>query len=177
MRHLIFDTETTDLVHNSSRPLAKQPQIVEVFALVLGDDLQEQETFHQYFDIGKPLPDITKKITGITDEMVKGAPAFAAAYKKYQAVIESCAVVVAHNLSYDMAVTNFEFERIGQTVKWPSRRVCTVEATEHIKGYRLNLGGLHMELFGEAFTGAHRAENDVRALARCYVELVKRGEV
>lgn len=177
MRTLVFDTETTALVANSKQPLAKQPQIVEVFALVLGDDLEEQESLQQYFDIGKPLPDITKKITGITDEMVKGAPSFAAGHAKFQSTIESCDRVVAHNLSYDIGVTDFEFERLGKAVRWPASRICTVEATEHMKGYRLNLGALYTELFGEQFTGAHRAENDVRALARCYLELVKRGEV
>lgn len=177
MRHLVFDTETTDLIHNSSRPIAKQPQILEVFCLALDDGLEEIESLHRYFDPGKPISKEITKITGITDETVKGAPLFRQACGDFKDIIESCDVVVAHNLSYDIGVTNFEFARIGQTVKWPARKVCTVESTEHIKGYRLSLGNLHQELFGETFTGAHRAENDVRALARCYVELVKRGEV
>jgi len=177
MRHLVFDTETNALINNSSRPIEKQPQVLEVFCLVLNAAMEEVETLHQYFNPGKPISKEITKITGITDETVKDAPRFMNAFGRFKRIIESCDVVVAHILSYDIGVTDFEFARIGQTVKWPERKVCTVEATEYMKGYRLNLSGLHMELFGETFDGAHRAENDVRALARCYVELVKRGEV
>jgi hypothetical protein len=58
-------------------------------------------------------------------------------------------------------------------VKWP-RRICTVEQTQHIKGFRLNLSGLHEFLFGEKFSGAHRAKVDVAALVRCSSEMFKR---
>lgn len=177
MRALVFDLETNGLVSNSKQPLDKQPNILEVFCLVVNEKGEEIETFHSYFNPGKPIPTKITKITSITDDMVKGAPAFMNHYSQYQKLIESCDRVVAHNLSYDMGVTDFEFKRIEEKVKWPSSRVCTVEATEHIKGHRLTLAALHEYLFGESFTGAHRAENDVRALARCYNELVKRGEI
>ncbi len=55
------------------------------------------------------------------------------------------------------------------------RLICTVESTEHIKGFRLTLTKLHEHLFGEAFPSAHRAENDVRPLTRCFIELYNRG--
>jgi DNA polymerase III epsilon subunit-like protein len=174
---LVFDTETTALVANSAQPLHKQPQIIEFFGLFLNDDFEEAGTIHQLFHPGKPLPAEVVKITSITDDMLKGAPSFAIGHEPVIAAIERSHTVVAHNLSYDMSVVNFEMERLKKKVVWPHNRVCTVEATEHMKGFRLNLGALHSELFGESFTGAHRAENDVRALARCFVELARRGEI
>ena len=51
--------------------------------------------------------------------------------------------------------------------------VCTVELTEHKKGYRLKLSDLHEHLFGEDFKEAHDARADADALARCYVALLK----
>lgn len=179
MRHLIFDTETTNLIHNSLQPLAKQPRIIELFAMVLDDeqDWKEVETFHSYFNPGVAIvPEVTK-ITGIDDARVRNEPSFIDKAHEVKDVFDNADVVVAHNLSYDTQVIDFEFARIQRAFIWPLRKVCTVEASEPLKGYRLNLNALHTELFGEGFESAHRAENDVRATARCYVELVKRGEI
>ena len=87
--------------------------------------------------------------------------------------------MIAHNLSYDYAVLMAEFSRCCTegSVKWPIRRICTVQETEFMKGFRLNLTSLHEELFGEPFAGAHRARTDVEALTRCCIELFKRGDI
>lgn len=177
MRHLVFDLESTGLIANSLQPLHKQPIALEFFGLVLDNEYKEHSSLHQLFNPGKPISPTITKITGIDDAKVADAPKFADACSDIEKLIASVDVVVAHNLSYDMSVVDFEFQRIGKKVKWPSRRICTVEATEALKGYRLSLGALYQELFNEEFKDAHRAENDVRALARCYIELVKRGEV
>jgi DNA polymerase III epsilon subunit-like protein len=89
--------------------------------------------------------------------------------------IEGHDEVVAHNLSYDKSMVDCEMKRAGLTVDWPEL-ICTVEATEHIKGHRLNLTSLHELLMGEAFSGAHRAEADVRALANCFRALRETGK-
>lgn len=179
MRHLIFDTETTNLIHNSLQPLGKQPRIIELFGLVLDDskDWNEVETFHSYFNPEVPIPAEVTKITGIDNDKVKAAPSFIDRAHDVKDFFGNADVVVAHNLAYDTQVLDFEFARIQQAFLWPLRKVCTVEASEPLKGYRLNLNALHTELFGEGFESAHRAENDVRATARCYVELVKCGEI
>lgn len=179
MRHLIFDTETTNLIHNTLQPLGKQPRIIELFGLVLDDEKEwsEAETFHSYFNPGVPIPAEVTKITGIDNDMVKTSPSFVDRAHDVKDLFDNVDVVVAHNLSYDMQVIDFEFARIQRAFLWPLRKVCTVESTECLKGYRLNLNALHTELFGVGFESAHRAENDVRATARCYVELVKRGEI
>lgn len=179
MRYLIFDTETTNLIHNSLQPLGKQPRIIELFGLVLDDakDWAEVKIFHSYFNPGVPIPAEVTKITGIDNDKVKAAPSFIDRAQNVQEFFDDADVVVAHNLAYDTQVIDFEFARIQQSFRWPLRKVCTVEASEPLKGYRLNLSALHTELFGEGFESAHRAENDVRATARCYVELIKRGEI
>ncbi len=178
MRHLILDNETTNLIHNSLRPLHKQPRVIEFFGLVLTDDeWAEAGTLHSFLDPGTPISAEVTKITGITQDAVAGKPKFIEFAPVLKRFIEESDVVVAHNLSYDKAVIDFEFSRLKQIVSWPLNRVCTVEATEHFKGHRLNLGALHTELFGAGFEKAHSAEHDVRATARCYVELIKRGVV
>src|SRR5690606_17860149 len=120
-------------------------------------------------------PAVVTKITGITQDQLLGKPRFVEVADGWQEFTQKADVVVAHNLSYDIAVTQFEYQRLERSISWPERKVCTVEATEWVKGYRLSLTNLHIELFGEAFDSAHSAENDVRAMGRCYVELHNRG--
>lgn len=177
MKHLILDIESTNLVLNSLQPLSKQPRVIEIFGLMLNDSLKETGTFHSYVNPGVPIPPKVTEITGLKDEDVASAPKFEEIAEKFQKFVKKADVLVAHNLSHDVAIIDFEFKRLGQKFIWPRRRTCTVEATEHLKGHRLNLSALHIELFGKGFEKAHSAEGDVRATARCYVELLKRGEL
>ena len=135
------------------------------------------EELEFFCDPGKPLSEEVQRITGIKPEQVAGQPKFSERAAEVKAMIEGADAVVAHNLSYDMAVVDFEMERAGLVVEWPAERVCTVESTEHLKGFRLSLSALHEELFGEPFSGAHRARADVEALTRCYLHLVEMGEI
>lgn len=110
--------------------------------------------------------------------MLKGQPRFEANAFRVASLISQADEVVAHNLSFDLAVVNTEFARITkEPVPWPEARICTVEATEWLKGFRLSLSALHELLFGEPFKGAHRAKVDVQALARCFFELRQKGYV
>lgn len=186
MRHFIYDTETTGLIRNSAVPIQKHPHVTEFFGL-LWDDTDDSEVAYGGWLIN-PGPrilipaDLEIKI-GITNEMVRDKPVFSHYAPQIVEAIRSADRVVAHNLSYDMDVITYELERIHgkKAVKemnlFSMERVCTVEATENIKSRRLTLSDLHEHLFGVKFEGAHRAEIDVRALFRCYKELVKKEEI
>ena len=180
MKALIFDTETTDLVKNSVVGLDQQPHIIEFYGEIV--DLATAEVIDELEFLCHPgfeIAPITTKITGITPEKLKGQPPFSKFEGQVRAIIHSAEAVIAHNLSYDYALVMAELARCGTegSIKWPIKRICTVEQTEWFSGYRLNLNALHEHLFGEAFTGAHRARTDVKALTRCCVELFKRGDI
>lgn len=177
MIHAVIDTETTGLIQNSAIPLDKQPRIIEFSGLLIEDDGTILEEIDFLCDPGIKLDDVIKKITGIKDEDLKGKKKFAEYFDDVNKFFSKAGVVVAHNLSYDFSLVNFEAKRIGKEIKWPEKKICTVEATEHIKGYRLNQSLLYKHLFNEEFAGAHRAMSDVKALTRCYVELLKKGIV
>lgn len=173
----LFDTETTGLMDNHTVPLEKLPSIIEWYSCTA--DLSTGEVLSELELLIKPPRGISQEIvniTGIDDAMVAAAPSFAFVAGDVKKVIESANRMLAHNASYDVEVTDTEFERLGQKVKWP-RVLCTVEATVHLKGFRLNLTGLHEMLFGETFKGAHRAKADVMAHLRCCCELYRLGEI
>ena len=175
---LVFDTETTGLWQNTLKPLNKQPKVIEFFALAL--DSATNEVLFEYESLVKVDEKITPKVTKlttITNEMLTDAPYFGNIAPKVKELIENATAVVAHNLNFDIQMIEFEFQRLGVEIKWPNQKICTVEKTEHIEGYRLSLSNLHEKLFGEKFEGAHRAGVDVRALAKCYIELKNLGEI
>lgn len=179
MRALIFDTETTDLISNSLLPEKHQPRVIEFFGHIVEDDGTVVRELEFLCHPGHKLEKVTTNITGITDEMLKGKPAFKEFEGQVRGLIGEAEAIVAHNLSYDWDIINFELRRCGTSdkVRWPAIRICTVQETEWFKGFRLNLSALHEHLFGEPFSGAHRARQDVEALTRCYLELRKRGDL
>jgi len=176
MRTLVLDTETTALIKNKLQPLDRQPRIIEFFALSLDSAGEELDTFSYLFNPGIKIEDKITEITGIKQEMLDDQKPFSSIAQHILEVIEVHDEIVAHNMSYDKAVIDFEMKRLGKKVRWPEL-ICTVESTEYMKGHRMNLRSLHEFLFGEPFENAHRAENDVRATAKCFLELRKMGVV
>lgn len=181
---IVFDTETDALISNSAKRLELQPRILELAAIKFVQtgtgkavEFQEIGRFDQLFANRRPIPDKVTKITGLTAYDLTGKPQIETQLDAIADFFENSDRVVAHNISYDTEVMDNEFLRYTtRSIRWPEK-VCTVEATEHIKGFRLNLSGLHEYLFGEAFEGAHRAMVDVEATMRCYQELVRRDEI
>lgn len=180
MKVVFFDCETSGLLVPQALPIEKQPQIIELFALAMEQEGEgETATFSELgsqlwlVNPGKPLQAVITKITGIKDADLKDKPTFAAVADEIIAFFAGSDRMVAHNLSFDAAMLRIELTRAEKDMKWPEP-FCTVEQSIGIKGYRLKLIDLYEHLFGERFESAHRAENDVRAMARCYCEMVKR---
>lgn len=181
----LYDTETTGLIKTGARRLPKQPHIIEFYAMTIeqigdGEDVQFRfvDEINELINPGSKVPitpEITR-ITGINGQMVAGKAGFPTFAPKIKAYFERADRVVAHNLSFDMEMVEIEMKRLDMAVTFPEK-VCTVEATEWLKGFRLSLTMLHEEMFGEKFEGAHRAKVDVFATCACYTELVRRKMV
>lgn len=172
---LIFDTETTGLVDNLSTRSEKQPEIIEFCGMTINP--QTGTMIDEFNSLIRPTIPITEEITklnNINNEMVRNAPTFKFLAPDIRDLIERSDCIVAHHAAFDRDMINLEFAKLGQTkIAWPLI-ICTIEATIHIKGFRLSLSALHEHLFGVAFDGAHRAKADVEALARIVVELRKK---
>lgn len=175
---IIFDTETTNLVAPDAAPLDQQPYIVEFAAIKVDEKTLKEVARLEFLAKPKvPIPLESIQITGITNEMVKNAKPLAAHFPALVDFFFGCRTIIAHNLSFDLSVLRHEFTRLGKVTAfpWPPEQICTVERTLQLKGYRLNLGALHLELTGKELKEAHRAMADVEALARCVRALRKKG--
>lgn len=182
MKAVVFDTETTGLIRNRTLKLDQQPEVIEFYAcavnLKTGRISKELDFLIKPLKplSDKPAPGEKKTITqmnGISNEMLKGKPTFKEVHAKIFSMLQGAPVVIAHNASFDKEMINIEAQRLGIELAWP-RVICSIEQTLHLKGHRLSLTNLHLELFGEPFDGAHRAKVDVAALVRCCRELHKR---
>lgn len=173
MKLLIIDTETTGLPKSHLAPLSLQPRIIEYCGMVIderGNFLQSREYL---INPRIKLPPEIIRITGIKDDDLIDKPEWKAVHEKIKAQIEGADAVIAHNLPFDQTMVNIECQHLNDEVKWPSRQICTVEQTTHLFGRRLKLNELHEHLFGEPHKNAHRARNDVTALCKIVVELIK----
>lgn len=177
---ICFDTETTNLTSPEAAPLEQQPRVMELAAIILDDKtLKEQRRFEFLCDPRMPIPLESIKITGITNEMVKGKPPFVKFVPELTEFFLGQRIVAAHNLSFDLTVLRYELQRLGKVTAfpWPPTQLCTVEKTVALHGYRMKLGDLHLELTGREHKDAHRAMADVEALCDVVRVLRKKGIV
>jgi DNA polymerase III subunit epsilon len=171
----VFDTETTGLIINPARRLDTQPEIISM--AIQSVNLVTGEIYDSYYKLFKPTRIITEdivKITGINNDMVTGEPSIKDSLDDIIFKFETAELLIGQNIDFDMRMTELECTRYGKHVTWP-KILDLVANTIHIKGYRLSLKNLHIELFGEEFKGAHQADVDVAMTIKCAVELYRRG--
>ena len=176
----IFDTETTGLPRAIGTDLALQPRCIEIYAGIYTHDGIILDEFEAMYNPGFSLPPFITRITGITDNnLANKSPFNIDDIRDLNSSLVQCNTVVAHNLSFDEEIMNFEVQRLDKNlfVKWPAEHVCTVEQTMHIKGRRMKLTELYEFLFEKPYEQTHRAKDDVEILAACYFELIKRREI
>jgi DNA polymerase III alpha subunit (gram-positive type) len=176
MRILALDCETSGLILNRILPLAKQPEVLDLYMADV--DLATGEIIDDWDQLFHPTlqwSEEAEKVHGITQEMVRDCLTFDRYAEGIKKILEErCPNVIAHNAAFDVEILDIAFERVGMHIHFP-RIICSVEQTMHLKGYRLSLQELHETLFGAKFKEAHRAKSDTQALIRCAVKLYQEG--
>lgn len=179
----IFDTETTGLAVPNCNDTEKQPHIIEIY---VGKYLQKRngkiELIGEYDTLIRPPEPVSKtitRITGIDNDMLECAKPFRDKYLELAEFFKGVDRMVAHNMTFDRNMLMFELGRIGKVLNfpWPIQHVCTVEKSMKIEQRRMSLKNLHIELVGYEFEAAHRAKNDVEALARVYQQMITKGYI
>ena len=182
MLALLFDTETNGLIDNRALRLDKQPEIFEWYSCLVDLSVDAPDSpgmgtlIEELEFMCKPKHKLLKeviKVTGVCDADLADKLPFANYADQVRAALAKPDFTIGHNINHDVECTEIEFERLGQRIEWRGK-ICTVEATVYLKGYRLKLAQLYDHLFGETFPDAHRARNDVMALRRVACELFRR---
>jgi DNA polymerase-3 subunit epsilon len=162
--YVVVDLETTGLRPGSS-------QICEIGAVrVCGLELAEQ--FETLVNPGTPLSAGAASVTGLTDRLLRGAPAPPAAVRDFLAFAGD-AVLVAHNARFDLAFLDRETERLtGSRIASPV--LDTVALARRLLGGRVPRASLAQlsYFFGTSARPCHRALPDAQATAEVLLALL-----
>ena len=100
MEYVVLDIETTGLdVANSA--------IIEVGALLIsGDEIKDR--YSSFVRYESKLPDTTKRITGITDSMIEGAPTIGEVIERLRTFVQKRPVIAHNGYSFDFRMLERE---------------------------------------------------------------------
>lgn len=192
IEYVFFDTETTGLPTRWGAPPTEVNVWPRVIQLAWAAYNKEGDHIRSTCRLIKPdgwtVPDgeFWKEHGYSTEKCEAEGVRMQAAASEIVNVIDECRTMVAHNISYDHPVLAAEMIRYGLRAKNRPQKLCTKElSTEYCaipkakgRGYKWpTLTELHQKLFGTDFDGAHDALADVKATARCFFELKKRGVI
>lgn len=159
----IIDIETT-----GGSP---QTEKITEISLLNHDGLRITDEFTTLVNPEKKIPTFITDITGITDEMVAGAPRFYEIARKIVEMTEN-RIFVAHNVAFDYGFIREEFRQLGYT--YSRDKLCTVKLSRKIiPGHRsYSLGKLCSEL-NIRIENRHRARGDAMATVRLFEMLLE----
>ncbi|MCY3883257.1 MAG: exonuclease domain-containing protein [Chloroflexi bacterium] len=159
--YVALDLETTGLDPSDDR-------ITEIGAVRFDEEGRELGVFDQLIDPGRPIPAFTEKLTGITNEDVRGAPAFGDVASDLAAFVGESAVV-GQNVRFDLAFlaeAGVEFEGPAlDTLRFA--RILFPEGPGALSDLAAELG-VEMPV-------AHRALADAKATASVFLQLRRRA--
>lgn len=118
------------------------------------------------------IPAFVSRLTGITDEMVKGAPLFAEVAPAWLR-FAGTAVLVAHNARFDARFLDCEIGRIFPGRRMSNAQLCTVTLARRLLpdliNHRLHTVADHFQI---TITNRHRAAGDARATAEIFLRML-----
>ena len=151
---VIFDFETTGLNYRADR-------IIEIGAVKFLNR-QEVDRFTALIHPGCSVTAEITRITGITDEMLVGAPPMENVLPKFHDFFRGC-LGVAHNAEFDSQFLKFESLRLG--IHCDYYILCTLRlARALVQCERRNLDALAAH-YGLTFQSRHRSIGDILVTA------------
>ena len=163
---VVFDLETTGL--NNTPAMGVMDRIIEIGAVKIRNGRIE-EKFSTFVACPNRLSDEIVRLTGITDEMLVGAPALSDVIADFYKFTAGCALV-AHNISFDYKFIRFYGEEEGFLFDQPQFDTLVMsQKTLHLTHNKLSNVA---DFFGFTFNH-HRAFDDAFVTAKIFLELVK----
>lgn len=108
-RYVVFDLETTGF-----HPYAGDEIISISGVLIDNGEIKTGTYFDSLVNPHRTIPPLTSELTGITDEMVAGAPSYLTAFNDFLDFARS-SILVAHNADFDLHFINLKLKKLCQT--------------------------------------------------------------
>jgi DNA polymerase-3 subunit epsilon len=136
-------------------------RIIEIGLIVI-EGGKVIETWQSFIDPKVALPPFIQTLTGITPEMVNGAPAFSDIAEELLSKLKG-RTLVAHNARFDYGFLKNEFERAGYS--YNAKPLCSVKFSRNLYP-QFNRHGLSQIItrFDLAIENRHRALDDAKMI-------------
>ncbi len=163
---VVFDIETTGIDANNER-------ITEIGAVKI-KDFTVIDTFNSFVNPQKPIPKHVVELTGITDDMVSGAPLIDDVLERFVEFCGNC-VLVAHNAQFDVGFMENSAARCGKEFNFTYVDTLPLARSMYpqLKKHKLDTLVKHLKL--KEFNH-HRASDDAKALADVFAKLMQELE-
>ena len=160
--YVAFDLETTGLY-------ARRDKIIEIGAVRMRQG-QEIDRFQTFVDPGQPLEKRTTDLTGITDDMLRGAPTIEEALPAFMEFVGD-SVLVAHNADFDTTFIQWACRRQGIEYRLTSVDTLTISQNllTQLSKFSLDVVAKHFDL--DDFNH-HRAGDDALVCGRVFGRLI-----
>jgi DNA polymerase-3 subunit epsilon len=166
MREIVLDTETTGFDPKTG------DRIVEIGAVELMRQVPTGNTYHQYINPERSMPDDAFQVHGLGDDFLRDKPVFKAIAQDFLDFIGDAKLVI-HNAAFDMKFLNAELGWLGMpTIPW-ERAVDTLAiARKKFPGSPASLDALCRRYgIDNATRTLHGALLDSEILAEVYLEM------
>jgi len=151
--YVVVDVETTG-------GWASGDRITEIGAVKIRNH-QVVDEWHSLVNPQRAIPAKITLITGITNEMVRGAPVFAELADSFIQFMGD-GIFVAHNVNFDYAFISHEYHRLDRRFRFP--KLCTSAGMRRRYPGHTSYGLAKLcELYGIELETHHRALCDARA--------------
>ena len=162
---IAFDIETTGLSAATGR-------IIEIGAVKMRG-LEVVDTFDTFIDQGIRIPDNITHLTGITNEMVKGAPNEKQALDSFFEFCGKSPVLIAHNASFDTSFINSYLARSAESFEYSYIDTLAMSRMmlPELKKHKLDKVAQHLKLGDFEH---HRANDDARICGEIFASLSSR---
>lgn len=167
MREIVLDTETTGLDPKAGH------RIVEIGCVELVNHVATDETYWQYVNPERDMPDEAFRVHGLSAEFLADKPLFAEIADAFLAFIGDAPLII-HNADFDMGFLNAELTKLGHGPLDMERAVDTVRmARRKFPGSPANLDALCRRFqIDNTDRELHGALKDARLLGDVYLELI-----
>jgi DNA polymerase-3 subunit epsilon len=153
--YVVVDVETTGAWSHGDR-------ITEIGAVKVRNHRVVGE-WHSLLNPQRPIPAKIVQLTGITNDMVRGARLFAEVADSFMDFMAD-GIFVAHNVNFDYGFIAYEFERLERRFRFPKLCTCAGMRRRYPGHKSYGLGNL-CEIYGIELDNHHRALCDARASA------------
>lgn len=167
MREIVLDTETTGLDPNTG------DRIVEIGAVELYNHMATGNTYHQYINPQRDMPEEAFRVHGLSEAFLSDKPVFKEIGQAFLDFIGDAKLVI-HNASFDMKFLNAELKWMGlPLLPWEQAIDTLAIARKKFPGAQVSLDAL-CRRFGidNSARTLHGALLDSEILADVYLELI-----